>query len=607
VEEQLQRYEGLVRFLYLYVREAHSDPETAPCGPTEDLGWTHPSAHTTSVEERAQRARWLKNDFDLSFPYIIDFMDNRIKDEYWPYGNYVGWVIDCDGEVLVHEPWAWATPQTQWCGLPLASFDELEIFLNTYLAFPPQCYDGAKSRSFTYLVPAAAHTEGANDTTWVTDLVLVNPGLETAQASLFVHRRDTDNSQPEQLGYTIAPGQTLELLDVLATEASFEGAAALRIESDSQLIIASRTYNDTPEGAFGQLIRGFPAARAFGEEVVGHLLMLEESAGFRTNLGLASLSDGQIILTVEVFTSSGESLSSLHHTLPPYGYVQVDRFLRGYTSGKIEGARAEVRVVTPGGRAMAYASIVDNATGDPTYMDARLNTYAKEIAFPAAARLPGAEETFWVTDLTLHNARSQDVTAHLHLQPRKGEATQPAMAHVSVPAGQSLLVRDALGALFSATGAAALTVTGTDGLMAVSRTYNSSPAGTLGQFIPGMDVTGDSVLRPGDVGHLVQLEQMAGEGRRTNLGLVNLRSAPATVELSFFDGEGGLLGTVTQELAASAYVQLDKVLLEVGASEILNARAEVRLLTPGSRVLAYASSVDNRTGDPVFQGASKLQ
>ena len=40
-----------------------------------------------------------------------------------------------------------------------------------------------------------------------------------------------------------------------------------------------------------------------------------------------------------------------------------------------------------------------------------------------------------------------------------------------------------------------------------------------------------------------------------------------------------------------------------GAADVANVRAEIEVLTDGGRVLAYASTVDNRTGDPVFQMA----
>ena len=50
----MQNFGQNVSFLYNYIREAHPNPETAPCGPTEELGWEHPSWNTNSIDERAR-------------------------------------------------------------------------------------------------------------------------------------------------------------------------------------------------------------------------------------------------------------------------------------------------------------------------------------------------------------------------------------------------------------------------------------------------------------------------------------------------------------------------------------------------------------------------
>ena len=154
----------------MYVREAHPVPESAPCGSTVDMGWSHASANTRSSAERAQRARWLANDFNLNFPWIIDDMDDTMHSDFWPFGFYVGWLVDCDGTVLLHEPWGWSTPATQWCELPLADFDDLEAYLDAYLASPPPCYRGVEDSPNISIVPAAAHTKGIAGSKWATDL-----------------------------------------------------------------------------------------------------------------------------------------------------------------------------------------------------------------------------------------------------------------------------------------------------------------------------------------------------------------------------------------------------------------------------------------------------
>ena len=149
MEELRQRYEGQVRFLYGYVFEAHPNPATAPCGSTEGLGWNHPSRNTRSLQERAQRTRWLSTDFDLEFPWIIDPMDIFFWQVYGGSSFYASWLIDCDSTVLLATNWGWATPTTQWCGLPLPSTTVLTNFLDDYLADPPACFTGVRSGPYT--------------------------------------------------------------------------------------------------------------------------------------------------------------------------------------------------------------------------------------------------------------------------------------------------------------------------------------------------------------------------------------------------------------------------------------------------------------------------
>ena len=142
-----QEYKDQVNFLWVYSREAH--PEEAPFVrgfETKDLGWDHRYFRTTTMEERAQRASWIKTDLepDAELPIIIDYInsplgpDNAIKSAYIGGGFYSGFVIDCDGTIVHSVGWAWFGPGGQWWGLPLAPVDSLKNFLDGYLADPPR-------------------------------------------------------------------------------------------------------------------------------------------------------------------------------------------------------------------------------------------------------------------------------------------------------------------------------------------------------------------------------------------------------------------------------------------------------------------------------------
>jgi hypothetical protein len=602
VEARFQRYRGKVRLLYTYVREAHPNPARAPCGSTEDLGWEHASGNTRSRAERAQRARWLGKDRNLSFPWIIDDINDTMFWELWPYGFYVDWLIDCDWKVLLHEPWGWATTHTQWCDLPLADFDDLDAFLEAYLASPPPCYRGVVDAPRVSVVPVAAHSRGAAGSRWVTDLSVANPGDDEAHVTIHVHRWQADKSDPEPRQWSLPARQSLELDDVLASAFAIDGAATLRVESDRPVVTVSRTYNDTPDGTYGQFVRALPLGHAIGDEVAGHLLMLEESPRFRTNVGVTSLSDHEVSVEVEIVAANGASLGATVLTLPPRGAIQRFRMIRDFTKSAVEGARATVRVLTPDGRVMAYATVIDNRTGDPTYIEPIVNTFQADMRMPGAAKIRGANDSRWVTDMVVSNLEDVEVTATVELFERDTSGGgADGTVDLALAPGQSLLILDVLTTLFSSEGAAAIAIHGSRGLAAVGRTYNDTPSGTFGQFVPGLDISADGALRRGTVGHLLQLEESGAEGRRTNLGLVNTGRVPTAVELRFFDEHGLLLGVIEEQLSPFGNIQLNRVLRSVTDSALRNARAEVRVESGIARVIAYAASVDNRSGDPVMQ------
>ena len=138
-----------MNFVWVYSREAH--PEENPFAPgfeTIDLGWTHPYFKTTTMEQRARRAKWMKTDLapDAEMPMIIDYIntelgpDDAIKQAYIGGGYYSGYVIDCDGSVIYQANWSWYAPGGQWWSLPLKPVDDLERVLAAYLADPPPCY-----------------------------------------------------------------------------------------------------------------------------------------------------------------------------------------------------------------------------------------------------------------------------------------------------------------------------------------------------------------------------------------------------------------------------------------------------------------------------------
>lgn len=223
------------------------------------------------------------------------------------------------------------------------------------------------------VVPTGAHLPGLGGTRWRTDLEVVNPALVTTHFTVALLPRDRANSAPDGRSFQLEPGRSVRFRDVLHDVFGCDGAAALRITSDLPVVAGSRTYNDAAGGTFGDYVPAIPVSRAvpFGQRA--WLLQLAQrggSRGTRTNLGLVNTSGTPITVTARFFRPDGSPIGSTSHKLPPHGFRQIDQVLAGLGTGDVEGAHAVLETVTPGGAFLAYASVVDGRTGDPTVVTA---------------------------------------------------------------------------------------------------------------------------------------------------------------------------------------------------------------------------------------------
>jgi len=106
-------------------------------------------------------------------------------------------------------------------------------------------------------LPAAAHVGGSGDTNWRTDLEVYNVGTVMAGYDIALLERDQANTNPQVINFHLHSGQSVRYNDALMSLFGFTGAAALMITADSgELVVSSRTYNQTSAGTYGQYIGG---------------------------------------------------------------------------------------------------------------------------------------------------------------------------------------------------------------------------------------------------------------------------------------------------------------------------------------------------------------
>ncbi len=231
--------------------------------------------------------------------------------------------------------------------------------------------------TYAYLVPTSAHKDGFNDTHWVTDLVLTNPGLADATARLYFIKGGRDNTGSPARPVFVPLRRSLKLVDVLATTFSETGASgAILVGSDVPLIVTSRTYNMTSTGTYGQFVEGVPLAEAFGPGQTAWLPGLSQSTsggvGYRTNVGVANAGGQHVQVEIALYGSDGVWLGSRTVILNPYDFQQVDKVFAGIVPLGVDNGYALVSTSTAGAALFAYASVVDNATGDPIAVPANV-------------------------------------------------------------------------------------------------------------------------------------------------------------------------------------------------------------------------------------------
>jgi hypothetical protein len=237
----------------------------------------------------------------------------------------------------------------------------------------------APNAELLYL-PAGAHATGNAGTNWRTDLEVHNPGAAQARFTLELLKREVDNSTPQSASFTLDGGQCTRFLDVLGSSAvgfQLSGAGTIRITPEGDSILAtSRTYNDQPTGTFGQFIPGQPQGDAIPFGAEARLIQLAQSSattsGFRTNLGMVNATARSISVEVTLYTGDGTLLGAQTYPLPPFGYKQVDKIFTTVTTQDVADGFAVLRTPTPAGSFFAYASVIDNRSGDPIYIPARI-------------------------------------------------------------------------------------------------------------------------------------------------------------------------------------------------------------------------------------------
>lgn len=220
---------------------------------------------------------------------------------------------------------------------------------------------------------------------------------------------------------------------------------------------------------------------------------------------------------------------------------------------------------------------------------------------PTAASAEGRFGSEWSTDLWIYHQGAG--TVHLWFNPSGGDNTSVESVVLTLTDPVTIL-KDVVASTFGAEGVGSIHYLADGPVVVTSRTWTSTePAGSYGQTITGVPVSGAAVPDTGQAGALrMFVDQPAGF--RTNLGLTNVSGVSVTVEIEIFTADGSPApgdSTLSVELPAYGMTQVNDLLSRLISGTRSGLIVRVGVSSSEGAVLAYLSTVDNATNDASYQ------
>ena len=444
---------------------------------------------------------------------------------------------------------------------------------------------------------AAASGPGLGDTRWSSKAFLLNPTDEDLQTDLIFRPGVGRESDSPDAGFEVPARSQRVIQDLVrATGAGGSGGVNLRT-SGAGLVAVSRTFASGADGSYGQFIAAQGHHNALDGNTRALLAGLSGNGGFHTNIGVLNLGPDPLSVDYRFFSTAGELLGTRQVHAQPGAFAQVVSVISKLTGDVVVGGYATFAAADADALYLAYASVVDDASHDPTLVVPQVldaSSTSADLVIPAVAAIPGAGGTSWRSQLDVVNTTGEPRSVTVVYT--RADGTAITSMPMELQGAETLHFDDVVGGLFGETGKGWLTVTASgSGIHATSRTYNDDADGSYGQLIPasGMETSTTSagtVILPG----------LSSEpGFRTNLGFTSVSEVATTLTVTVYSNTGSTLGEIDVALPAQGFVQVERA-LSVVAGFIGTAWAEVTGVEPHARYFAHASVVDEATGDPTY-------
>ncbi len=466
-----------------------------------------------------------------------------------------------------------------------------------------------------YVIPVGAHKPGFKTTFWSTDLRVLNPS-STSSASFTVYAvPEGADGTTEYYGVqmSVPAGSIASIPDLLASKFGLtDDQANILLQADGiPLVATSRTYNSGgPSGTYGQFVGASRGIDGIGDgDPALVMLQLASNPSFHTNVGFSEVAGQSAQVRVSLHDGDTGAVIGTPATYPlaAFSNRQINRIFPALGAGASDNAYATVEVVGGNGRIEAYATTVDEVTGDAIYVPGTHTSSAASQVVPIVASTHGNQTTFWVSDLRLLNGGSAAATVKIDFQPEMQSSGTVASITRTINPGQELALDDIVGQIFGQSETkGSLHITRTSGsspLLITSRTYNRGGAGTYGQFVPAVTSGFD-----GSTGvTVINLDKTAVF--RSNLGICEVGGGTVTVRYALKDSQGHTLGVKSVTLGPYQVLHINDIFTDLAAAAQANTRVDLFLdaSSNGGAFTAYGTLIDNDSGDGIYLPAASFQ
>jgi hypothetical protein len=257
------------------------------------------------------------------------------------------------------------------CYMPWVQF--LDNLVQGYFLHEGGSVGRGTDHADAHFIPAVARAGGVPPTFWSSELVILSTSDLPQDVEVVFTPRNKDgwtNFQSVNVGFAANSAQSWD--DVLNEIFSRDGAGSLEIRG-SGLVVSSRT--STPAAGGGSYGLSVPPLEPEDLLMVGGVNQayaggLRENEDWRTNFGVCEVSGKSITIRVTIYDDSMTSLGDKTINLGPYQNKQINRVIRDITreENTVSDRVIGVEVRAGAGKVGAYLTVIENTTGDSTYI-----------------------------------------------------------------------------------------------------------------------------------------------------------------------------------------------------------------------------------------------